>query len=100
MNKLAAITLITASALAVAPSPAYAGSKEKALIGGFIGGLIADNFSWHGIFIASTLFCLASLIGVLAAVALLRWRWHRAPKPALPAAGGGRRVAGGGRRSL
>ena len=33
-----------------------------------IGGLIADNFSWHGIFIASTLFCLVSLIGVLAVV--------------------------------
>jgi MFS family permease len=33
-----------------------------------IGGLIADNFSWHGIFIASTLFCIASLIGVLAIV--------------------------------
>lgn len=30
-----------------------------------IGGLIADNFSWHGIFIASTVFCLTSLIGVL-----------------------------------
>lgn len=29
-----------------------------------IGGLIADNFSWHGIFIASTLFCIASLIAV------------------------------------
>jgi MFS family permease len=33
-----------------------------------IGGLIADNFSWHGIFIASTLFCFASLIGVLAVI--------------------------------
>jgi MFS family permease len=33
-----------------------------------IGGLIADNFSWHGIFIASTLFCIASLIGVLAII--------------------------------
>ncbi len=33
-----------------------------------IGGLIADNFSWHGIFIASALFCLVSLIGVLAVV--------------------------------
>jgi MFS family permease len=33
-----------------------------------IGGLIADNFSWHGIFIASTAFCLASLIGVLAVI--------------------------------
>lgn len=30
-----------------------------------IGGVIADNFSWHGIFIASTVFCLVSLIGVL-----------------------------------
>jgi MFS family permease len=33
-----------------------------------IGGLIADNYSWHGIFIASTTFCLASLIGLLAAI--------------------------------
>lgn len=33
-----------------------------------IGGLIVDNFSWHGIFIASTLFCLVSLIGVLLVV--------------------------------
>jgi MFS family permease len=33
-----------------------------------LGGLIADNYSWHGIFIASTLFCLASLIGVLAVI--------------------------------
>lgn len=33
-----------------------------------IGGLIADNFSWHGIFIASSFFCLASLVGVLAVV--------------------------------
>jgi MFS family permease len=29
-----------------------------------IGGLIADNFSWHGIFIASTMFCLLALISV------------------------------------
>lgn len=37
--------------------------------GGLVaGGLIADNFSWHGIFIASTLFCLASLLGLLAVV--------------------------------
>jgi MFS family permease len=33
-----------------------------------IGGLIADNYSWHGIFIASTAFCVASLIGVLAVI--------------------------------
>ncbi|MEY2926271.1 MAG: hypothetical protein RL367_748 [Pseudomonadota bacterium] len=33
-----------------------------------IGGLIVDHYSWHGIFIASALFCLASLIGVLAVV--------------------------------
>jgi MFS family permease len=33
-----------------------------------IGGLIADNYSWHGIFIASTAFCLASLVGLLAAI--------------------------------
>jgi MFS family permease len=33
-----------------------------------LGGLIADNFSWHGIFIASTLFCFGSLLGVLAVV--------------------------------
>jgi MFS family permease len=33
-----------------------------------IGGLIADNFSWHGIFIASMLFCFASLVGVLVIV--------------------------------
>jgi MFS family permease len=33
-----------------------------------IGGYIADNYSWHGIFIASTAFCIASLIGVLSVV--------------------------------
>jgi MFS family permease len=33
-----------------------------------IGGLIADNYSWHGIFIASTLFCLGSLLGVLSVI--------------------------------
>ncbi len=43
MNKLTAITLLTAGAIAFAPSPAYAGSKEKALIGGFIGGLILGH---------------------------------------------------------
>jgi hypothetical protein len=43
MNKLTAITLLTAGAIAFAPSPVYAGSKEKALIGGFIGGLILGH---------------------------------------------------------
>lgn len=43
MNKLTAITLLTAGAIAFAPSPAYAGSKEKALIGGLIGGLIIGH---------------------------------------------------------
>jgi MFS family permease len=33
-----------------------------------IGGLIADNYSWNGIFFASTVFCLASLIGVAAVI--------------------------------
>lgn len=50
MNKLAAISLLTAGALSLAPSPAYAGSRERALIGGFIGGLIighAINESHH-----------------------------------------------------
>lgn len=43
MNKLATITLLTAAALAATPNPAYAGSKEKALIGGLIGGLIIGH---------------------------------------------------------
>lgn len=43
MNKLATVTLLTAAALAATPSPAHAGSKEKALIGGFIGGLIVGH---------------------------------------------------------
>lgn len=44
------------------------GASLGAAGGLVIGGLIADNFSWHGIFIASTMFCLASLVGILAVV--------------------------------
>lgn len=43
MNKLAAMSLLTAGVLSLAPSPAIAGSKEKALIGGLIGGLIIGH---------------------------------------------------------
>lgn len=43
MKKLAAITLLTAALVSLAPTPALAGSKEKALIGGLIGGLIIGH---------------------------------------------------------
>jgi hypothetical protein len=43
MNKLANIALCTAAILSLAPSPAMAGSKERAAIGGFIGGLIIGH---------------------------------------------------------
>lgn len=43
MKKIAALALLSAAALSLAPAPAMAGSKEKALIGGFIGGLIIGH---------------------------------------------------------
>lgn len=43
MKKIAAIALLSAAALSLAPAPAMAGGKEKALIGGFIGGLIIGH---------------------------------------------------------
>lgn len=50
MKNLAAIALLSAAILSLAPTPAIAGSKEKALIGGLIGGLIlghAISESYH-----------------------------------------------------
>jgi hypothetical protein len=43
MKKIAAITLLTVGAVALAPVSAHAGSKERAAIGGFIGGLILGH---------------------------------------------------------
>ncbi len=43
MKKIAALSLLTAAALSLAPAPAHAGSKEKALIGGLIGGIIIGH---------------------------------------------------------
>ncbi len=40
MKKIPIIALCTAALLALAPATAQAGSKERALIGGFLGGLI------------------------------------------------------------
>ncbi|WP_152639818.1 MFS transporter [Sphingobium bisphenolivorans] len=33
-----------------------------------LGGWIVDNYSWHGVFMASALFCSATIVGVLACV--------------------------------
>lgn len=42
-NQLIALSLITVTALSLAPKPAVAGDKEWAAIGGFIGGVIIGN---------------------------------------------------------
>jgi|GEM_PF-1375016 len=43
MKKLVTLSLIAASAFALAPKPAVAGDKGLAVLGGFLGGLIVAN---------------------------------------------------------